>query len=100
MFNKLLLSYILFEAWESLWLMGEAGLLTCKGKVLAFQMFTSKEFAFKSPKVVFFYKVMLESGKYDLVHELFTKMLKSGQATKSLTYKGSLFSSFILAFCY
>lgn len=35
---------------------------------------------------------MLQSGKYDLVHELFRKMKKSGEAPKALTYKGSLFA--------
>lgn len=36
-------------------------------------------------------KVMLQSGKYDLVHELFRKMKKSGEAPKALNYKGILF---------
>lgn len=33
------------------------------------------------------YKVMLQSGKYDLVHELFEKMRRSGEVPKALTYK-------------
>lgn len=35
------------------------------------------------------YKVMLESGNYDLVHEFFGKMKRSGEVPKALTYKGS-----------
>lgn len=38
------------------------------------------------------YKVMLQSGKYDLVHKYFDKMRKMGEATKALTYKGNFFS--------
>lgn len=34
-------------------------------------------------------KVMLQSGKYDLVHELFRKMKNSGEAPKALNYKGN-----------
>ena len=36
-----------------------------------------------------YWKVMLQSGKYDLVHEFFRKMAKSGEAIGALTYKGS-----------
>ncbi|KAL3844675.1 hypothetical protein ACJIZ3_002078 [Penstemon smallii] len=32
-------------------------------------------------------EVMLQSGKYNLVHELFNKMKRSGEALKALTYK-------------
>ncbi|KAK8482327.1 hypothetical protein V6N13_123978 [Hibiscus sabdariffa] len=32
-------------------------------------------------------EVMLQSGKYDLVHEFFRKMKRSGEAPKALTYK-------------
>lgn len=32
---------------------------------------------------------MMASGKYDLVHEYFEKMKKSGNAPKALTYKGT-----------
>nr|XP_025885489.1 pentatricopeptide repeat-containing protein At5g67570, chloroplastic isoform X1 [Solanum lycopersicum] len=32
-------------------------------------------------------EVMLQSGKYDLVHEFFGKMKKSGEALKALSYK-------------
>lgn len=32
-------------------------------------------------------EVMLQSGKYDLVHKYFDKMRKMGEATKALTYK-------------
>lgn len=34
---------------------------------------------------------MMASGKYDLVHEYFEKMKKSGNAPKALTYKGTDF---------
>lgn len=33
----------------------------------------------------------MASGKYELVHEYFEKMKKSGNAPKALTYKGTLF---------
>jgi len=36
------------------------------------------------------YKVMLQSGNYDLVHELFEKMRRSGEVPEALTYKGSV----------
>lgn len=36
------------------------------------------------------YKVMLQSGNYDLVHELFGKMRRSGEVPEALTYKGSI----------
>ncbi|XVE82943.1 hypothetical protein DITRI_Ditri16bG0045700 [Diplodiscus trichospermus] len=32
-------------------------------------------------------EVMLQSGKYDLVHELFKKMKRSGEALRALTYR-------------
>lgn len=35
------------------------------------------------------YKVMMESGNYDLVHEFFGRMTRSGEVPKALTYKGS-----------
>lgn len=38
----------------------------------------------------FFLKVMLKAGKYDLVHGIFEKMKRSGDALKALTYKGSI----------
>ncbi|XP_025014237.2 pentatricopeptide repeat-containing protein At5g67570, chloroplastic isoform X1 [Ricinus communis] len=41
-------------------------------------------------------EVMLNSGKYDLVHELFRKMNRSGEAPKALTYKA--FSVLVRAF--
>jgi pentatricopeptide repeat protein len=37
---------------------------------------------------------MLKSGKYDLVHEYFRKMKKSGEAPKALTYRGDFSSPF------
>jgi len=39
------------------------------------------------------YKVMLESGNYDLVCEFFGKMERSGEVLKTLTYKGSILVS-------
>lgn len=33
-------------------------------------------------------KVMLQSGKYELVHEFFRKMKRSGEAPRATTYKG------------
>jgi pentatricopeptide repeat protein len=33
---------------------------------------------------------MLQSGNYDLVHELFGKMRTSGEVPEALTYKGSV----------
>lgn len=33
---------------------------------------------------------MLQSGNYDLVHELFRKMTSSGEVPEALTYKGSV----------
>lgn len=41
------------------------------------------------------WKVMLESRKFNLVHEIFRKMKKSGVAPKALTYKGSFFVPFV-----
>ncbi|KAG5528425.1 hypothetical protein RHGRI_029189 [Rhododendron griersonianum] len=35
-------------------------------------------------------EVMLRSGKFDLVHEYFGKMRRSGEAPKALTYKGKV----------
>lgn len=40
------------------------------------------------PYICFLVKVMQKSGKYDVVHELFQKMKRSGEAVKALTYKG------------
>ncbi|XP_021908248.1 pentatricopeptide repeat-containing protein At5g67570, chloroplastic, partial [Carica papaya] len=39
------------------------------------------------PDCVVYNAVMLESGKYDLVHEFFRKMKRAGEAPKALTYK-------------
>lgn len=36
---------------------------------------------------------MLQSGNYDLVHELFGKMRRSGEVPDVLTYKGVFFST-------
>ena len=41
------------------------------------------------------YKVMLQSGNYDHVHELFGKMRRSGEVPKALTYRGNFFASFL-----
>lgn len=40
-------------------------------------------------------KVMLQSGKYDLVHEFFEKMKRSGVALKALTYKGTIIHAYL-----
>lgn len=39
---------------------------------------------------------MLKSGKYDLVHKFFGKMMRSGLATKALAYKGSVTWAFFI----
>lgn len=48
---------------------------------------------------------MLKSGKFDLVHEIFGKMERSGVIPNALTYKGnemisSMLVFFILLFLY
>ena len=44
------------------------------------------------------YKVMLESGNYDLVHEFFGKMKRSGEVQKPLLIKVVLY--FVGIICY
>lgn len=58
-------------------------------KILPSDVITLKACLYSSLTGGTCYKVMLESGNYDLVHEFFGKMKRSGEVPKALTYKGS-----------
>ena len=67
-----------------------------KGKHIYLQiLFILKLYFYSSLTGGAYWKVMLQSGKYDLVHEFFRKMKRSEEALRALTYRGSFIYLFI-----